>query len=103
MLGGSRAIGETGVELPVDADIKAFADGAFMALFDEEGEQTDASAGRRGINVTVLDERSGEVLEKTGFDTAANAYESQALVDFLAGVEAGASCWSPAAATPPPI
>ncbi len=89
VVGGSRFIGETGVELPVDADIKAFADGAFMALFDEEGEQTDASAGRRGINVTVLDERSGEVLEKTGFDTAANVYESQALVDFLAGVEAG--------------
>jgi hypothetical protein len=89
VVGGSRFIGETGVELPVDADIKAFADGAFMALFDEVGEQTDASAGRRGINVTVLDERSGQVLEKTGFDTAANVYESQALVDFLAGVETG--------------
>ena len=87
VVGGSRFIGETGVELPVDADIKAFADGAFMALFDEEGEQTDGSAGRRGINVTVLDERSGEVLEKTGFDTAANVYESQALVDFLAGID----------------
>jgi hypothetical protein len=54
VIGGSRMIGETGIELPVDADIKAFADGAFMALFDEEGEQADASAGRRGINVTVL-------------------------------------------------
>ena len=89
VVGGSRSIGETGVDLPVDADIKAFADGAFMALFDEEGEQTDASAGRRGINVTVLDEGSGEVLEKTGFDTAANVYESQAMVDFLAAVENG--------------
>ncbi len=89
VIGGSRMIGETGVELPVDADIKAFADGAFMAIFDEAGEQTDASAGRRGINVTVLDEKSGEVLEKTGFDTAANAYESQAMVDFLAGVDEG--------------
>jgi len=89
VIGGSRMIGETGVELPVDADIKAFADGAFLAIFDEDGDQTDASAGRRGINVTVLDEKSGEVLEKTGFDTAANIYESQAMVDFLAGVEDG--------------
>jgi len=89
VIGGSRMIGETGVELPVDADIKAFADGAFMALFDEAGEQADASAGRRGINVTVLDEKNGEVMEKTGFDTTANVYESQAMVDFLAGVENG--------------
>ena len=52
---GSRQIGSTGVTLPVDADIKAFADGGFIALFDEAGNQTDASAGRRGVNVTVLD------------------------------------------------
>jgi hypothetical protein len=36
-----------------------------------------------------LDEKSGEVLEKTGFDTAANVYESQAMADFLAGIEEG--------------
>ena len=89
VIGGDRQIGSSGVQLPVDADLKAFADGGFIALFDEEGEQVDASAGRRGVNVTVLDPRTGRVLEKTGFDTTANTYEAQALVDFLQGVEAG--------------
>ncbi len=55
---GSRQIGSTGVELPIDADVKAFADGGFIALFDEAGEQIDASAGRRGVNVTVLDPKT---------------------------------------------
>jgi hypothetical protein len=89
VLGGSRAIGSTGVELPVDADLKAFADGGFMALFDEAGVQSDASAGRRGVNVTVLDPRTGRVVEKVGFDTAANEGESERLAEFLAGVAPG--------------
>ncbi len=89
VVGGSRDIGTTGVALPVDADLKAFIDGAFIALFDETGQQINASAGRRGVNVTVLDEQTGRLLDKTGFDTAANAYESQALVDYLATIEPG--------------
>jgi hypothetical protein len=75
---GDRAIGTTGVQLPIDADLKAFADGGFIALFDEDGVQSDGSAGRRGVNLTVLDPRTGEVLEKVGFDTAASAAESEA-------------------------
>ena len=86
---GSRVIGATGVELPIDADVKAFADGAFIALFDEEGAQIDASAGRRGVNVTVLDPATGAVLEQVGFDTAANDFESQALADFMAEIAPG--------------
>ncbi len=89
VLGGSRAIGSTGVELPVDADLKAFADGGFMALFDEAGAQSDASAGRRGVNVTVLEPRTGRVLEKVGFDTTANEGESERLAQFLADVTPG--------------
>jgi hypothetical protein len=89
VLGGDRAIGNTGVQLPVDAELKAFAGGAFMALFDEAGMQEDASAGRRGVNVTVLDPQRGRVLEKVGFDTAANAYESAALAEFLAAIPVG--------------
>ncbi len=80
---GSRQIGSTGVELPIDADVKAFADGGFMALFDAAGEQIDASAGRRGVNVTVLDPKSGQVLGKEGFDTTANAGESAKLAAYL--------------------
>ena len=87
---GDRAIGTTGVQLPVDADLKAFADGGFIALFDEVGVQSDGSAGRRGINLTVLDPRTGEVLEKVGFDTTASAAESERLVEFVDGIAAGA-------------
>ncbi len=75
--------------LPVDADLKAFADGGFMALFDEAGVQTDGSAGRKGVNVTVLDPQTGSVLAQQGFDTTANPYESAALAEFLRGVAAG--------------
>ena len=90
VIGGNRFIGNTGVELPMDADLKAFADGAFMALFDEAGGQTDASAGRRGVNVTVLDARSGAVVESQGFDTAANEFESEKLAAFIAAIPPGA-------------
>lgn len=88
VIGGDRAIGSVGVQLPIDADLKAFADGGFIALFDETGEQSDGSAGRRGINVTVLDER-GQVLDKVGFDTTANVYESEQLAAYLAAIPAG--------------
>lgn len=89
VVGGSRQIGGTGVELPIDADLKAFGEGGFIALFDEAGEQSDASAGRRGVNVTVLEPKSGAVLDKRGFDTAANEFESEALAEYLSRVEAG--------------
>jgi len=46
------------------------------------GDQTDASAGRRGVNVTVLD-GAGETVEMVGFDTAANEFESEKLAEFL--------------------
>ncbi len=88
VLGGSRQIGTTGVELPIDADLTAFADGGWMALFDEAGTQIDASAGRRGVNVTVLD-GNGAIVEKAGFDTEANAFESETLAAFLKKIEAG--------------
>ncbi|MEZ4863516.1 MAG: interleukin-like EMT inducer domain-containing protein [Caldilineaceae bacterium] len=88
VLGGDRQIGSTGKELPLDADLNGFAEGGFMALFTEAGDQLDASAGRRGVNVTVLAD-DGAVLEKVGFDTAANGYESEALAQFLATVAPG--------------
>lgn len=87
---GNRPIGNTGVELPVDADLKAFADGGFIALFDEQGNQANASAGRHGVNVTVLDRNTGVVQQAVGFDTTANDFESEALATFLRQVEAGA-------------
>jgi hypothetical protein len=90
----ARQIGTTGSELPVDADLRAFADGAFMALFPEEGgqpaAQIDASAGRAGVNVTLLEPDTGAILDKQGFDTTANAFESERLAVYLAGIEPGA-------------
>lgn len=89
VVGGNRQIGATGVELPADADLKAFADGGFIALFDDAGDQTDASAGRRGVNVTTLDPRTGEVLTKAGYDTSANQFESIALAEALKQIAPG--------------
>ena len=86
---GDRQIGATGVHLPIDADLKAFADGGFIALFDDTGEQINASAGRRGVNITVLDPESGAVLDKAGFDTTASAAESKKLAVFLERVPPG--------------
>ncbi len=86
---GHRVIGTTGVPLPVDVEVKSFPEGAFIALFDQEGRMVDGSAGRRGFNVTVLDPESGAVLAKEGFDTAANRYESQRLAQFLEGIPQG--------------
>lgn len=83
---GDRTIGATGLTLPVDADLKGFAEGGFIALFDDKGQQIDAAAGRQGVNVTVLDPKNGAVLEKKGFDTTANQFESQALFTFLATI-----------------
>lgn len=88
VMGGTRQIGSTGVTLPIDIDITAFADGGYIALFDESGAQIDGSAGRRGVNVTVLDEQ-GAILEKAGFDTEANTFESDKLAAFLADIDAG--------------
>jgi hypothetical protein len=90
VLGGDRAIGTTGVHLPVDAELKGFGDGGFIALCDEDGGQIDASPGRLGVNVAVLDAQSGAVTEKAGFDTTVNAYESEALANFFAEIPAGA-------------
>jgi hypothetical protein len=86
---GDRAIGSTGVQLPIDADLTAFADGGYIAFFDEAGEQSDGSAGRRGINITVVDPATGEVVDKVGFDTTANTYESNALAEYLATLPVG--------------
>jgi len=81
-----RTIGRTGVQVPVDVEITAFAQGAYMVTVDDDGTRHDVSYGRRGYNVTVLDPRTGKVISKTGFDTFANEYESQHMADFIATI-----------------
>jgi hypothetical protein len=85
----SRAvIGGTGVVSPVNIDVHAF-DEAYISVFAADGSETKASAGRRGYNVSVLDRRTGAVLQTRGFDTAANTYESGALASYLASIPRG--------------
>ncbi len=87
---GQRAIGRTGVEVPVDVEITAFADGAYMSVIDDDGTRHDVSYGRRGYNLTVLDPRTGRVVAKTGFDTYANVYEARRMAAFIATIPEGA-------------
>jgi hypothetical protein len=85
----SRAvIGSTGVVSPVNLDVHAFSE-AFISIFDRTGQETKASAGRRGYNVAVLDPQTGRLLATQGFDTAANRYESDRLVTYLRGIRPG--------------
>jgi hypothetical protein len=89
VLPGETDIGSTGVVTPVDIELDAAADHAYISVYDEAGTKTDASAGRRGYNLAVLDERSGCLLDKRGFDTWANEYEAQRLAEFVAQVPDG--------------
>jgi hypothetical protein len=84
----NRAIGQTGVETPVDVEINSGGEFAFMTVgFGEVA--VDASAHRRGVNVAVVQPESGEVLAHKGFDTAANEFEAVAFAEFIAGVAEG--------------
>ena len=89
VLPGETDIGSTGVVTPVDIEVDAAADHAYISVYDEAGAKTDASAGRRGYNVAVLDGRSGRLLDKRGFDTWANEYEAQRLAEFVAQIPDG--------------
>ena len=82
----SAAIGTTGVDAPLDIEMDAALDHAYIALFDEANRKTDASAGRRGYNVAVLDPASGRLLDKRGFDTWANEYEVASLAAFVEAI-----------------
>ncbi len=83
VLGGDAAIGQTGVQAPVDIEIHAAADFAYITLEDDAGARVDASTGRRGYNVALIDPRNGRLLAKRGFDTAANAYEADRMAAFI--------------------
>jgi hypothetical protein len=81
-------IGTTGVQSPVNLEIHGFSE-AFMTATDKNGVAVDASAGRRGYNVAVFDPKSGQLLDRRGFDTAANPFEADALAAYLNKVPAG--------------
>jgi hypothetical protein len=85
----SRAlIGATGVQSPVNLEIHGFSE-AFMTATDAGGNKVDLSAGRQGYNVAVLDPQTGRLLDKQGFDTAANSFEADALAAYINDVPDG--------------
>jgi hypothetical protein len=85
----SRAmIGTTGVQSPVNLEVHGFSE-AFMTATDADGRKVDASAGRQGYNVAVFDPRTGQLLDKRGFDTAANEFEADALAAYLNDISPG--------------
>ncbi len=81
-------IGATGVRAPVIIEVHAFSE-AFITLSGPNGLTVDASAGRRGVNLAVLNEKTGALLDTRGFDTAANEFEAEALTAYLAQIPAG--------------
>ncbi len=86
---GRRLIGSTGVQVPVDVEITAFADGAYMNTVEDDGTRHNVSYGRRGYNFTLIDPRTGKVLDKTGFDTYANEYEAQKMARYIESIPEG--------------
>jgi len=87
---GQWTIGHTGVRVPVDVELTAFAKGAYMSTVDDQGRRTNVSFGRRGYNITVLDPKTGWVRAKAGFDTYANEYEARRMARFIARIPKGA-------------
>ncbi len=85
----SRAsIGATGIVSPVNLEVHGFSE-AYLTATDAGGHQVDLSAGRQGYNVAVLDQRTGKLIEKQGFDTTANSFEADAMAAYLATIPAG--------------
>jgi hypothetical protein len=88
VLPANRAIGNTGLETPVDLEVNSGHDFAFITVgFGDEA--VDASAHRRGINLAVVHPQSGKLVEMKGFDTAANELEAAALSQFITKIPAG--------------
>jgi hypothetical protein len=88
VLPGDFAVGGTGVSSPVEITVNsAGLQAGDFAYITVDGE--DASTHRRGYNLAVIDPSSGAVVQKAGFDTFANEFESQDLADFIAEIPDG--------------
>jgi hypothetical protein len=81
-------VGNTGVTSPVEITVNsAGLNAGDFAYITVNGH--DASTHRRGYNLAVIDPGTGAVVNRAGFDTWANEYEAQDLVDFVADVPQG--------------
>jgi hypothetical protein len=92
VLPGSGQIGGTGVRAPLPIEVNSGGpqDFAFISVGAGE-EMEDGSVHRAGYNVAILDPRSGQVLDRQGFDTTPGGSEAEAaaLTSFLNGVPQG--------------
>ncbi|MBN1992809.1 MAG: hypothetical protein JW953_08875 [Anaerolineae bacterium] len=88
VLPANRAVGGTGAETPVDLEVNSSSDFAFVTV-GFGAEAIDASAHRRGVNLAVIDLKSGQVVKIKGFDTAANEFEAAALSQFITDIPPG--------------
>ncbi|MFQ6014949.1 MAG: interleukin-like EMT inducer domain-containing protein [Anaerolineae bacterium] len=88
VLPGDFSIGQTGLRSPVDITVNsAGLTAGNFAYITVDGKE--ASTHRRGYNLAVIDPQSGHILDKRGFDTWANQYESQAMAQFMADIPQG--------------
>jgi hypothetical protein len=88
VLPGNFQVGETGAASPVEITVNSAGHNAGdFAYITVEG--TDASTHRRGYNLAVIDPTTGNVVSAAGFDTFANEFESQDMVDFITAIPQG--------------
>jgi hypothetical protein len=88
VLPANYAVGNTGLTSPVEITVNsAGLNAGDFAYITVQGE--DASTHRRGYNLAVIHPQSGAVVDKAGFDTWANEFESQDLADFIAQIPEG--------------
>jgi hypothetical protein len=92
VLPGSGTIGGTGVQAPVAIEVNSGgpADFAFITVGSGDGAE-DGSVHRPGYNVAVVHPRTGQLLDRQGFDTTPGGSESEAaaLAGFIAGIPEG--------------
>jgi ABC-type transport system involved in cytochrome c biogenesis permease component len=92
VLPGDGAIGGTGVQAPVAIEVNSSAPAelAYITVGEGEGAE-DGSVHRPGYNVAVIDPRTGELLDRQGFDTTpgGNEAEADALAGLIEGLPAG--------------
>jgi hypothetical protein len=92
VLPGNGAIGGTGVQAPVAIEVNSSgpAELAYITVGEGEGAE-DGSVHRPGYNVAVIDPRTGELLDRQGFDTTPGGSEAQAdgLASLIEGLPEG--------------
>jgi hypothetical protein len=92
VLPGNGIIGGTGVRTPASIEVNSGGPENFAFItIGQEPEAEDGSTHRQGYNLALIDPKSGELIERQGFDTTPGGSEAEsgALVDFIDSAENG--------------